>query len=247
MHTVKVIAHRGFSTEAPENTLAAFRRALELKIDMIECDVRLSKDGRLMVIHDETVDRTTNGTGAVSQMTFDQLRGLDAGSWFGPEFACEKIPTLDEALDAVKNEAALMVEIKEAGQEDHAVTIIRGRGMSAETVITSFHDSVGFRLPELDETITFSLLYASDTKLGENESVHLAGDAAAVNATILAVNYRAITAATVKAAHAGNMQILAWTVDDPEEMGRMAEMGVDIITSNKPDILIHVLQELGLR
>jgi glycerophosphoryl diester phosphodiesterase len=98
----RVIAHRGFSGVAPENTLVAIRRGIEIGADMAEIDVTLSKDGYVVVIHDETLDRTTNGTGPVSDATLEELQRLDAGSWFAPEFAGEKIPTLGEVLDLVR-------------------------------------------------------------------------------------------------------------------------------------------------
>jgi glycerophosphoryl diester phosphodiesterase len=96
------IAHRGYSACYPENTLAAFKGAIDAGAHMIELDVCLSKDRHLVVIHDETVDRTTNGTGAVKALTLDQLSRLDAGSWFDPRFNTERLPTLAQVLDAVK-------------------------------------------------------------------------------------------------------------------------------------------------
>ena len=107
-----MVAHRGASAEAPENTLAAFRLALQQGAPAVECDVHLSADGCPVVIHDETVDRTTNGKGAVVGLTRAALRGLDAGSWRGPRFAGEPIPTLEEALELCAGRARLFIEIK---------------------------------------------------------------------------------------------------------------------------------------
>lgn len=246
MYKVSAIAHRGFSAAAPENTLAAFRKALEMKADAIECDVHLSKDGHMMVIHDPTVDRTTNGTGEVGGMTLAELKALDAGSWFGPEFTGEKIPTLEEVLDLVKGRTTLIVEIKKQGQEDAAVAAITERGMSESTLVASFHERVGLRMAALNPAIPFVFALYCDQKLDEDEAVHLADDAAAVNASIFAVNYRAITPALVRATHAANLKLFAWTVDDPNEMRRMAEMGADMIASNRVDLLLQVLEEVGV-
>lgn len=247
MHTVTAIAHRGFSAIAPENTLAAFHKALEIKPDMIECDVHASKDGHLMIMHDSTVDRTTNGKGYVSDMTLDELKELDAGAWFGPEFRGERIPTLEEVLDLTKGKTKLIVEMREVGQEDAAITAIKARDMSAETLIASYHERVGLRLPALDENIRFIFNAYCSEKLEEDESVHLVDDAAAVNAAIFGINYRAITPAVVRATHAANLLSLAWTVNSPDEMRRLAEMGVDMIATNKIDLLFSVLGEMGVR
>ncbi len=115
---VEVIAHRGASDDAPENTLSAFRRAVELKADWFECDVTSTKDGRLVVIHDDTVDRTTDGTGRVVDLTFDELRRLDAGSWKGAGFAGERIPTLEETLELARGRSGAYVEIKAFDGDD---------------------------------------------------------------------------------------------------------------------------------
>lgn len=110
--TMWAIAHRGASDKVPENTLIAFERALELGADAIECDVHLSADGEVVVIHDATVDRTTDGQGAAAEMTLEELRRLDAGSWKGSRFAGQRIPTLGEVADLVRERACLFVEVK---------------------------------------------------------------------------------------------------------------------------------------
>lgn len=106
------VAHRGATGYAPENTIAAFDLAVEMKADYIEIDVQRSKDGELVLIHDTTVDRTTDGTGKVGDLTFEQLRSLDAGSWFGEQFEGEKIPTFDEILDRYHGKVGILVEMK---------------------------------------------------------------------------------------------------------------------------------------
>ena len=108
----RVIAHRGFSGVAPENTLAAFRRAIEIGADMIEVDVALTGDGHVVCLHDETLDRTTDGQGLLAAATFEEVRRLDAGSWFAPELAGEKVPTLAEVLDLARGRILVNVEIK---------------------------------------------------------------------------------------------------------------------------------------
>ncbi|MDH7482882.1 MAG: glycerophosphodiester phosphodiesterase family protein [Armatimonadota bacterium] len=247
MQKVLTIAHRGFSAIAPENTLAAFKRALELKPDLIECDVRRTKDGKIVIIHDATVDRTTNGTGRVADMTLEELRRLDAGSWFGTQYAGERLPTLEEFLDLPWGETQPIIEIKEQSLEDDVVALVQQRGMSARTAICSFHHKIGLRLKELDRLIRFSPLISSQTEISGDEAVRLADEAAAVNGWVFGVNYTAITPDLVKATHAANMLMEAWTVDDEENIRRMVTMGVDVIASNRLDLLLQVLAEMGVR
>ncbi len=107
-----VIAHRGASGYAPENTLASIRKGLDMGADMVEIDIHLSKDGEVVVIHDATLERTTDGTGKVQSKTLEELKKLNAGSWFGKEFSQEKIPTLKEVIDLMDGKALLLIELK---------------------------------------------------------------------------------------------------------------------------------------
>ena len=242
MKRVQAIAHRGYSAAAPENTVAAFRRAIEHKPDFIECDVRQTRDGRLIVIHDATLDRTTNGSGKVADHTFEELRKLDAGSWFAPGFAGEKLPTLDEAIECIKGSGVkLLIEIKEPGTEDEVVGALCEHGMQDHSMLCSFHYEVGVRMPELAPEIPFSPIIHPKEQVGEDEAVALADEAAAVNGSVFAVYYKSITPALVKATHLANMLMEAWTVDDPAEMRRLAEMGVDVIGSNDIRLAIETL------
>ena len=139
----RVIAHRGFSGAAPENTLAAVRAAIEVGADMVEIDVTLTSDGHIVVIHDETLDRTTTGSGRVSDFTLTELQRLDAGGWFAPRFAGERIPTLDQVLDEIEGRILLNVEIKSEAVERGIVTkvasAIRKRGMMEQLWFPRFH------------------------------------------------------------------------------------------------------------
>jgi len=114
---IDIIAHRGASSRAPENTLASFRLAHEMRADWFELDCTLTKDGQVLVIHDDSVDRTTNGKGSVSDLTLEELKKLDAGQWKGPEFAGERLPTLAEALDFAKGRIGVYIEVKDAADD----------------------------------------------------------------------------------------------------------------------------------
>jgi glycerophosphoryl diester phosphodiesterase len=248
MSKVYAIAHRGFSAAAPENTLSAFEKALEYNPDMIECDVRRTKDGHLIVIHDATVDRTTNGKGAVAGMTLAELQKLDAGSWFSLDFAGERIPTLNEVLDLIKDSSTnLIIEVKEEHTEGQVASAVREKQMSDQVMIASFHYSVGVHLRELAPNIAFIPLKWLAEKADHCEAVRVADEAAAINGSLLGINYTAISPAMVKATHAANLQLMAWTVDDETDMRNLVEMGVDAIASNRIDVLSSVLREMNVR
>src|ERR1700676_1212140 len=158
-----VIAHRGASGNAPENTLAAFKKAVALGATFIETDLQLSRDARFVAIHDATVNRTTNGQGTVHDMTLADLRRLDAGSWFGSEFTGERIPTLDEILEfAKKYDVVFYLELKPGGSwgGEHAlIGGLRGSGQIGRTVVISFDASILATVRKIEPTLMTALLY----------------------------------------------------------------------------------------
>ncbi len=148
-----------FRAEFPENTMASFKGALDIGAEMIELDVALSKDRALVIIHDDTLERTTNGKGNVCDYTLKELRNLDAGSWFDGKFAGEKIPTLEEVLDLVKNRALLNIEIKEIFYEDHdpvdsiekqVIELVRKKEMVDSVLLSSFEINYFERLCKME-------------------------------------------------------------------------------------------------
>lgn len=148
---MKIFAHRGCSGDYPENTLAAFRAARDLPIEGIELDVHLSRDGELIVIHDESVDRTTNGTGFVKDMTAEELRKLDAGSWKGETFLGERIPILSEVLELFKETTHIInIELKSdifpyEGMADRVITLVDAMGMRDRIILSSFdHETIAY-------------------------------------------------------------------------------------------------------
>src|SRR3981189_711248 len=146
--------HRGNADECPENTLASFRSAIELGVDVIECDVHLSDDSELAVIHDHLLDRTTDGSGFVRDHTMAELKRFDAGSWKDPRFAGERIPSLDEVLALAKGKGGIAIEIKNLplpypGIEDAVVQTVRGSEMVGDVVVISFDHRSVKRIAEL--------------------------------------------------------------------------------------------------
>jgi glycerophosphoryl diester phosphodiesterase len=164
---VMVIAHRGFSGVAPENTLAAFKKAIEVGSDMVELDARLSKNGEVVVIHDETLERTTTGRGRVAEKTTDELKILDAGSKFHPSFSGEKIPILREMLELTRGKVLVNIELKsgEYGKwtildlADRALEEVEKVGMLNQVIFSSFDPSVLERVLKKNQTVPVAYLY----------------------------------------------------------------------------------------
>ncbi|MGH7411421.1 MAG: glycerophosphodiester phosphodiesterase family protein, partial [Candidatus Methylomirabilis sp.] len=152
------IAHRGASALAPENTMAAFEKAIELGADVIELDLHLTRDGELVVIHDDTLDRTTDGRGPVHGRSLEEIRRLDAGRWFGQAFAGERIPTLSEVLDRFAGKIPLALEVKAGsaffpGIEERLVSALRHHSAVEQTAVASFDHFALKRLKEIEPTL----------------------------------------------------------------------------------------------
>ena len=243
---VWVIAHRGASGVAPENTLAAFRKAVELGAGFIETDLQLSRDARLVGLHDETLDRTTDGRGPVSARTLEELRRLDAGSWFRPSsnheaahFTGEHIPTIEEILAfGREHEIGLHLEIKPEGPSgaEHAIVgALHACGEVARSVVISFDVSTLRRVRQLDPLVMTGFLYSDRS-----------GDvvATAVNAGARQLLPRAdrVTRELVGNAHAHDLKVVAWTANAPEEMQKLIAAGVDGIITDYPDRLVELLR-----
>jgi len=151
---MKVVAHRGASRTEPENTLRAVRKAFEVGADWVEVDVRVSRDGRFVVIHDETVDRTTDGSGRVSEMTFDELRKLDAGMG-------ERIPSLEEVLDEAEGRGTLVLEVKVPGHEWRLMNLLRSLDAVDRVVVSSFYHKLVRNVKRLDPTVKAGVIVSS--------------------------------------------------------------------------------------
>lgn len=234
-----VVAHRGASGLAPENTLAAFRLAVELAAPVVECDVHLSADGYPVVIHDPTVDRTTDGKGAVESLTLAQLRALDAGGWFGTRFAGERLPTLPEVLAVCAGKARLFVELKVGGGAAlvGAALAAIGRAPGAAVTIIAFGPEevklVAQRRPDLP--LGFLCTAQRVALHGAARVVEAARD---LGAGFVSPNWVAARRSLVGAAHAAGMGVSVWTVDKPGRMRTLANTGVDALTTNRPDLAL---------
>jgi glycerophosphoryl diester phosphodiesterase len=223
--------------------MAAFRRAIELGATFIETDLRLSHDARFVAIHDATLDRTTNGRGWVRDFTLTQLRQLDAGAWFAPEYAGERIPTLEEILAFAREaDVVFYLEVKhdEAAWGVHhgLATALRAAGEAARTVVISFEPRILENLRRLDATQLTGLLF-------ERALEDPVAAALNVGARQLAPRADLVTPELIAAAREAGMQVVTWTVNEPEQMRALATMGVNGIITNYPDRLRDVLSQLA--
>ncbi len=224
------IAHRGASGSFPENTIRAFLAAVEAGAAMCELDVRLTRDGIPVVIHDETVDRTTDGRGAVAEMTLAEIKHFDAGMRFGARFAGERIPTLAEVFDALVNRCGLNIELKADAAEKPVCEIVRARGAIEASMVSGFDWEALWRVRAIDPAIRIGVLAdkRGDAMLATARRL----DAWAVNP-----RYNLCTAELVSEAHGHGFKVMVWTVDERAAMRRMIAYGVDGIMTNYPERL----------
>jgi glycerophosphoryl diester phosphodiesterase len=236
-------AHRGASHEAPANTLAAFLLAVELGADGIELDVHLSKDGHVVVIHDFDLAATTNGQGLVCAKTLVELKELDTGSWFDPVFAGQRIPTLQEVIDAVGHRLLLNIELKTSGWGDGGLAakvghIVEQNGLVDRVILSSFNPLTVARARWRTPQIATGLLYAEEMPL----FLRKAWLRRLVRPTALHPHYAMVDAQYVWWANKQAYRVHVWTADDPGDMRRLMRAGVDIIITNRPDLLREVMQ-----
>lgn len=242
-NSIWTIAHRGASGHAPENTMAAFRRAVELGARFIETDLQITRDAQVIAIHDFTLDRTTNGKGQVHLLTLEQIRALDAGAWFGDgakSFSKERVPTLKEILNfAQEHDVIFYLEIKSGsawGIEHAVVAALRDQKASARVVILSFDPLALESIHRLDSTMMTGFLC-------EHPSNDLVERTVRAGARQLVARGDLITPAVVeKARHAG-LQVVAWTINEREQMQRLIAAAVDGIITDYPDRLLTILRE----
>jgi glycerophosphoryl diester phosphodiesterase len=225
------IGHRGASGSSPENTLASFRGAIDAGAQMCELDVRLTRDGVPIVIHDETVDRTTDGCGAVADFTLEEIKRLDAGGWFDRRFAGERIPTLDEVFTAVKGRCALNIELKAGNTERQVCELIRKYGTMESSIVSSFEWDLLWRVREIEPAVRIGLL-------AEADPARLIAQATANSVAAIHPRFDLASAELCRAAHSSRLRVYTWTVDAPEAMRVLVGNGVDGIITNYPERLL---------
>jgi glycerophosphoryl diester phosphodiesterase len=226
---ITVIGHKGAAGLEPENTMRAFKKALELNVDFIEFDVRMTKDKKLIIMHDPKVDRTTNGKGYVKDLTLEEIKKLDAGEG-------EKVPIFEEVINLLKDrKPKITIDIKEPQTLDKIMKIIRENKLENKVVIVSFWHEILKRIKEIEPSIKTSV----DIVEKPINLVSMVKDAKADKISLHSIF---IDEKTVKECHENDIEITAWTVDEFLEIDRMIKLGVDTICSNFPDRVISRLE-----
>ena len=236
-----IIAHRGASGHAPENTIAAFERAVQLGVGFIETDLHLTRDARFVAIHDGTLDRTSNGRGAVRDHTLAELQQLDAGMWFDRQFMDQRIPTLEQVLAfARQHDVVFYLEIKydSAWGMHHAlVAALESSHNAARTIVISFDEATLASVRRLDAAIMVGLL-VDDAK---GDPVKRALE---LGARQLCPRANIVTPELVERAHRADLHVIAWTINSAEQMRALIETGVDGIMTDLPDRLRAVIEDV---
>ena len=237
-------AHRGLSSRAPENTLAAFNLARNEKIPGIELDVHLCASGELVIFHDDTTKRVTDSNLRIEETTYSKLKKLDIGSWFSKEFSDERIPLLQDLFDLTGNEVYYDIEIKTRAKNNSELTsklytLIKKNNLEEHCLISSFNPLVLKDFSKLTKTIPTAIIYSNDQEL----PFYLRGGLGEYigKTSIIKPDKKITTKRKNQKKHKRGKLVIPWTVDDPEEMKTLLEYGVDGIVSNRPDILIKSL------
>jgi glycerophosphoryl diester phosphodiesterase len=215
-----IIGHRGVMGVEPENTLRSFVAAEHAGLDVIELDLHLSKDGALVVLHDEDVDRTTDGSGAVADKTLAELRALDAGRG-------ERIPVFEEVLDAVRS--PLQAEIKDVAAARVLAEVMRERGLVDRVEVSSFHDEAVAEIARLVPGVRTALI-------GSHYGPDIVDRAVAVGAPALCLNIRRLTLEIVERAREADLRIYGWVVNTQDHLRLVRALGLDGATTDHPDI-----------
>ena len=220
---VQIIGHRGARGIEPENTMRSFRKALELRVDLIECDVHMTKDDHIVLIHDHTVDRTTNATGPVNGFTFEEIRRLDAGKG-------EIIPTLQELLDLARGKVMLHIELKDETATEKTVRFVEKNHMEPEVFLTSGNTETLRKVRELNPAIPTEHIFGKPPE----DAIDLA---LSVGAKRVSCHISHLTSEFVKKAHENGLDVIAWPPNTVEEAKKAAKCGVDLICTDRPDVV----------
>ena len=254
MYNVNIIAHRGANKRAPQNTLPAFEKAIEMGTDGFETDVHLSKDGVPVICHNYTIDETSNGTGEIEKMTLEQLKSYDFGSYYDLKFKGTPLPTLDEFLDLAvgKNLKVLNIELKPEKDTARRETLVRktldavkARGLDDILLISSFSPEILEYIKQVDPICKTAFLYPAGYvrahlafippyKLMKKLQCHAAHP-----------HKLCIRADFVKKAHEKGLEVNVWTIDESEDIRAMIEAGVDGIITDCPDRVRSILNEMN--
>jgi len=237
-----IIAHRGSSDSTPENTLAAFKKAIRDKADAVEFDIHLTKDKHIVVIHDNRLERTTSGRGNINEFSLSQLKKLSAGSWFKEKFASEKIPTLEESLSLLNGKVGINIEIKSDGNNfsivDRCLEIVDKFSIKDGVLISSFNEKFLKRARILDSKIALGLLYNPLSHLLRSP-IRLAQDLGVQYIILNGVNLRK---KFVELSHNNGFFIGEYTINTKHRLERTLRFGVDAVITNRPAFIKKMIR-----
>lgn len=232
----KVTAHRGHARAAPENTLSAIRKAIESGADYAEVDVQMTADGVLVLLHDTDLKRVAGDSRRLDTLSYDELRKLEVGSWFGPDFAGEPIPTLAEAIDLARGRIKLNIELKSNGSDQRpageVARLVRAKQFESDCIVTSFDHGALQKVKRENPQLRTGLIVG-----------HALGDVARLDVDLLSVRADGLSDDLLRAAQRNGMEVHAWTVNDARRMNLLLKRGVDNIITNDPELAIRVRDE----
>jgi len=234
-----IVAHRGACAYAPENTRAAIRKALALKADMIELDVQLTQDNRLVIFHDARLDRTTNGHGVLSRWPYRELVRLDCGSWFSPRFSGERILLASQALRLIPPPSLINLELKRTSRRDlvvkQLVRCLRWTRTTKRVVVSSLDPSLLARLKARQPQVSRALLCRRNPHQALRNAI-------ALGCAALHPHKSLLSPSLIKRAHAAGLRVHVWTVNHAHEARRLLRLGVDGMVTNVPDRIRRIVR-----
>ena len=233
--SVTVIAHRGGASWAPENTLPAFQKSIDRKVEFLEIDVRLTKDKQVVIMHDADVDRTTNGKGDVEDLTLAQIKNLDAGSKFSSEYKNTRVPTLEEVLSLCKDKIKVYVEIKHEDAIPQTVELIKKYNMVDKVVVMSFTSDHVIEAKRLEPGLVTAKLFAIPpvTSFEKIKSAYKVSQVIFLS--------KLLFNSMVESAHKASLGIMSYTVDEADTAQKLISWKLDGIITNKPDMVMNLL------
>ncbi|MBI3805264.1 MAG: glycerophosphodiester phosphodiesterase [Nitrospirae bacterium] len=233
---ILIWAHRGASGHAPENTLASFEKAMAMGADGIECDLRESREGELVVFHDPTIKRLTRQAGRVVDLSLSELKQLDIGTWFAPDFAGQTVVTAKELIAKIPPPFLLNLEIKAAAPQK-IVDLVRGTGMADRVVVSSFDHTLLKKLRTLHPTLPIGYL------IDREPLKKILQEARRLEAVSLHLPSKRMSPELIEQAHQAGFKVYVYTVNDPDQMRYFIEIGIDGLFTNYPDRLAGLLSK----
>lgn len=248
----KVISHRGANKYAPQNTLAAFGKSIEIGVDGLETDVHITKDGQLVICHNYTIDDTSDGKGEISQMTLAQLKSYDFGAYFSPKYAGTRLPTVDEFLSLVETTDISVLNIELKSPKDgrteivrETIRLVKQHGLLDRLLISSFDSKLLVEAKQIDENCKTGFLYSPERlNMWKDRLIRNYVDyAKSIGADALHPHYAFVDEKYVESAHKAGIMVNPWTVDSVKAIESMIHCGVDGIITDFPDVTKGLIEK----